>query len=713
MIGAEMFGRPIDYDTANDAVVRVKANEVRRRLAQYYAEEGTEQDPVWIDLPTGTYVPDFRWASASPRTSLDISTETQAPPVRIDRLSNRTWLWLSLATVSALLGLVVYSFVNRTRPTPLPVTALHGSLSRLTMGSDFAASGAISPDGRLVAYASDRATGENLDIYVQDIKTGSVARFTDGPEDDYDPVFSPDGGQIAFRSERNGGGIYQVSTLGGPARLVIAGGRGPRFSPDGRYLLYWQAAPETANKWGGFGAALFAQDLAGGSPAPISHNCSFVNRSAVWSPDSKQILFAGVCEGRTGIWLASPDGKTLKESALYRYWKEQKLTSLDPSGAAVFDEWLDNPPRLLAPLRAGDDVSFEAILPIVPGGTESSGPVQPLLFGPAQIAHATVCASGRIVLSNVEEVSTIWKLRVDSSGHALDKPVPLTTGSAVDIQPALSKDGKTLAFASRQSGLWELQTMDLATGALNHLGPRLPYLATPVFSGPGDRIHYIGQAPDSKSRSAYEIQVKGGVPEMLFESAVGGIWDSSPDGRWLLTHSTYQNATPRTTYAEVVPFGSSISVADRLSLHTTPFLSDPNSDVFQAHFSRDGRWVTFNRVDNQHSQVYIAPLSTQLVPTTNWIRISNGTWDDKPRFSWDGRLIFFVSDRDGYRCIWAQRLTSEMHPEGDPFPVYHSHSFRRSIGNLPMGRLELAVGPGTLVFNQSEYRGDLWLLDRE
>src|SRR5579863_10169074 len=61
MIGAEMFGRPVNYDTANDAVVRVKANEVRRRLAQYYAEEGTEHDGVSIDLPSGTYVPVFHW----------------------------------------------------------------------------------------------------------------------------------------------------------------------------------------------------------------------------------------------------------------------------------------------------------------------------------------------------------------------------------------------------------------------------------------------------------------------------------------------------------------------------------------------------------------------------------------------------------------------------------------------------------------------------
>jgi TolB-like protein len=60
MIGAEMFGRKIDYDTANDAVVRVKATEVRRKLAQYY-QESTKRSPVRIELPSGSYVPKFHW----------------------------------------------------------------------------------------------------------------------------------------------------------------------------------------------------------------------------------------------------------------------------------------------------------------------------------------------------------------------------------------------------------------------------------------------------------------------------------------------------------------------------------------------------------------------------------------------------------------------------------------------------------------------------
>ena len=53
MIGVEIFGRPIDYETATDAIVRVKANEVRKRLAQYYLEAGSES-PVRIDLPSGS-----------------------------------------------------------------------------------------------------------------------------------------------------------------------------------------------------------------------------------------------------------------------------------------------------------------------------------------------------------------------------------------------------------------------------------------------------------------------------------------------------------------------------------------------------------------------------------------------------------------------------------------------------------------------------------
>jgi TolB-like protein len=65
MIGAEMFGRPIGYDTGSDSVVRVKATEVRKKLAQFYSES-KDKRALRIELPSGSYVPRFCFESGHP-----------------------------------------------------------------------------------------------------------------------------------------------------------------------------------------------------------------------------------------------------------------------------------------------------------------------------------------------------------------------------------------------------------------------------------------------------------------------------------------------------------------------------------------------------------------------------------------------------------------------------------------------------------------------
>src|SRR5882672_3710018 len=76
MIGAEMFGRPIDHDTANDAVVRVKATEVRKKLAQYY-QELTKPPAIRIEIPSGSYVPKLHWEAEE--TSVEPQAESDLP----------------------------------------------------------------------------------------------------------------------------------------------------------------------------------------------------------------------------------------------------------------------------------------------------------------------------------------------------------------------------------------------------------------------------------------------------------------------------------------------------------------------------------------------------------------------------------------------------------------------------------------------------------
>jgi len=64
-LGVEVFGRDADYDTNADPVVRTSACEVRKRIAQYYHEPG-HTDQIRIDLPSGSYVPEFRYPLTAP-----------------------------------------------------------------------------------------------------------------------------------------------------------------------------------------------------------------------------------------------------------------------------------------------------------------------------------------------------------------------------------------------------------------------------------------------------------------------------------------------------------------------------------------------------------------------------------------------------------------------------------------------------------------------
>src|SRR5215469_7910227 len=59
VLGVELFGRSPSYDTGEDAIVRVTACDVRKRLHHYYAE--IDREPQFhIELPPGSYIPDIQ-----------------------------------------------------------------------------------------------------------------------------------------------------------------------------------------------------------------------------------------------------------------------------------------------------------------------------------------------------------------------------------------------------------------------------------------------------------------------------------------------------------------------------------------------------------------------------------------------------------------------------------------------------------------------------
>ncbi len=101
LIGIELLGKNPDYDPSEDASVRVRANEVRKRLATFYEAAGNPAR-LRVDLPAGGYVPQFRRTSITPAAP--------EPP----RAKSRRWRIWGIAAV-VVLGLATF-LVFRMQP---------------------------------------------------------------------------------------------------------------------------------------------------------------------------------------------------------------------------------------------------------------------------------------------------------------------------------------------------------------------------------------------------------------------------------------------------------------------------------------------------------------------------------------------------------------------------------------------------------------------
>jgi len=118
-LGVEVFGRESDYDTNLDPVVRTSASEVRKRLAQYYHEDAHANE-LRIDLPLGSYVPDFRFLEPPPAPA-ELHPVVAAPA----GVTRRFWTSLRAGAVLALLLLIGVAAADL-RPHASPVDRFWG-----------------------------------------------------------------------------------------------------------------------------------------------------------------------------------------------------------------------------------------------------------------------------------------------------------------------------------------------------------------------------------------------------------------------------------------------------------------------------------------------------------------------------------------------------------------------------------------------------------
>jgi len=160
MIGVELFGRPADYDTSNDGVVRVRAAEVRKRLAQFYKEAEVTR-VVRIELPPGSYVPEFHWSSPTKIEDQGL-TPTPSRPVS-PQWRRKAALVTVLVLVVAILGFAVW-FQLRPRTASMNAVRLSLGLPEgVTLHRNWHPFEhiALSPDGQTLAFAATDASGQS------------------------------------------------------------------------------------------------------------------------------------------------------------------------------------------------------------------------------------------------------------------------------------------------------------------------------------------------------------------------------------------------------------------------------------------------------------------------------------------------------------------------------------------------------------------------
>jgi serine/threonine protein kinase len=570
-----------------------------------------------------------------------------------------------------------------------PVSSARSPLTRLTSDVGWTDYPAISPDGRIVAYASDRSGEGHLDIWVQQIPNGPPVRLTRHASDDVDPSFSADGSLIAFQSSRPAGGIYVIPTLGGEERLLVERGFSPRFSPDGKWIAY--GISESA------GSQIYIAPASGGPGTRIAAGF-YLARAPVWSPDGTHLLFWGQRErdappaNNVDWYIASVKGgdpiPTMARGVLLR----ERFEAFQ--GLPTPDAWVGNGNRVIFHGHVGDSWNtWQAV--ISPDTWRVSGP-QRVTFGTTDEAAASTTSSGRMVFMSRTSGADIWSLPIDT-----DRPRPrgglmrITQDLADDYDPSLSADGKTLAFRSRRAGRFDVFVKNLVTGQETAV-TSTPQDDYPVISPDGSKVaysfHQDGKTP------IFVAAVSGGSPELVCDDC-GEVEQWAPDGRDLLF------VTARDP--------SGIGLLRLGARAQMDWLRHPGYGLFNARLSPDGRWLSFNARPNNASpaRVMVAKvLDASVSDDREWLAIAED--GDAPAWSPDGNLLYFWSSRDGSPCLWAQRLDpGTKAPSGPPLAIEHFHSRGLSWRNLYLGAPDIAVARDKIVFNLGEHSGNVWMME--
>lgn len=444
-------------------------------------------------------------ASAGPGQSL---TVTENRP-------NRRGLWLAIGAACvglALLGAYLWLALHRS-----PRSVDGKIFAQLTDDAGAALFPSLSPDGKMFVYAS-KASG-NWDLYLRRVGHKESVNLTRScAEDDTQPAFSPDGKLIAFRSDRDGGGIFTMRSDGSGVKRLTNLGFNPAWSPDGKEILFAEESITRPEDRTGRLSQLWAVNIVSGEKRLVTTHDAVQPR---WSPDGRQIAYWAIdLDGDRDIWTIPAEGGQAVRITRDSYLDWDPVWS--PDGAYLY--FCSN--------RGGSMAVWR--VPMKQGSGEAGGAPELVRTPGPYPAHLSFSRDGRrmthVHLLTTGRLSTV---RFDPARNAVaSEPKEITRSTKGTSRPALSPDGRSLAFNSteQEENLFVMSVDGSGLRQLTYDGRRN---RGPRWSPDGKRIAFFSNR--SGEWEIWTVDTNGTEPRQLTslagQNVAWPVW--SPDAKVL------------------------------------------------------------------------------------------------------------------------------------------------------------------------------------
>jgi Tol biopolymer transport system component/DNA-binding winged helix-turn-helix (wHTH) protein len=565
----------------------------------------------------------------------------------------------AVAVLLAAIGFGIYAMRGRDSSTSIDTAPAQLSPRRFTTGSYSYSFPAISPDGRTIAYSSDR--GGAMEIYTSGFAAGGKesALTSDGGQNIY-ADWSPDGQWIAYHSRKKGG-IWVVPSGGGGPRQVVDFGSQPSWTPDGDQIVFTSDAGGMAAQsilWivhrDGTGRRQLTKLGAprGGHSKPSVSPAGGIVTFAVSHGHISTEVWTAPLDGGAGTKIgggASPhfsgDGKAV-------YWIGRTIEGNDALMRVAVDE------------RG------------IP-----SGNVQTLqTFAGNFIGDFSVARDGTAVLWLYRGLANLWSVDVPARGVA--QPIAITADDVRNTQPRHFVDGRIVfnQYAAGQSpSVWIMKEDGNNRESLT-VGLSVAVLA-PQWMPDGKRLFVqVGNLNRKFSFAWLDIATRQLTPASV--SANGVLSASlSPDGREIAFHVIDEGGVIN-VWRQPVDGGPRTQVTFDSEAMSYPSWSPDGQSLV----------VEIKRGDHTHMGIVskdggtVEPLVTE----------RGQSWP----FSWapDNDRIAFAGARDGVWNIYTvSRKTKEVRQLTD------FNSVEGYVRYPSWSRTRDAI-----VFERAEQRGSLW-----